>query len=79
MANRVHLDPILAASWRSKHTSGAADLASGRGPTAVEVPCGLRMSILHDVRSGIEGYGGEGGMRFPSDPRELGQGREIYI
>ena len=52
-------------------------LMAGEGsPTPFEIPCGLLHGILHDVRSGIEGY--RGGYRFVLDPGDLGQGRDIY-
>ena len=51
-------------------------LMAGEGsPTPFEIPCGLLHGILHEVRSGIEGY--RGGYRFVLDPGDLGQGRDI--
>ena len=52
-------------------------MAGEGSPTPFEIPCGLLHGILHDVRSGIEGY--RGGYSFVSDPGDLGQGRDIYI
>ena len=76
MASWVHLEPTLAASgsileaWEHIRStkSGFWDtleppLTAGEGsPTPFEIPCGLRMNILQDVRSGIEGF--RGGRNF---------------
>ena len=72
ISNWVQLDPILAASGSicgtQAHIRGTKSsfwdtleprsMSAECGPTTFEIPCEFQMSILHDVRSGIEGYGG---------------------
>ena len=72
IASWVHLEPILAASgsileaWEHIRStkSGFWDtlepplMAGKSNPTRFEIPCGHIYSILHDVRSGIEGSWG---------------------
>ena len=73
ISNWVQLDPILAASGSicgtQAHIRGTKSsfwdtleprsMSAECGPTTFEIPCEFRMNILDDVRSGIEGYGGE--------------------
>ena len=54
-------------------------LMAGEGsPTPFDIPCGLLHGILHDVRSGIEGY--MAGMLIPVGSGRSGPGQGyIYI
>ena len=49
-------------------------MAGEGSPTPFEIPCGLLHGILHDVRSGIEGYGGGVQVAAPSARSSPGQG-----
>ena len=53
-------------------------MAGEGSPTPFEIPCGLLHGILHDVRSGIEGYRGGVEVSVGSERSGPGQGY-IYI
>ena len=87
MANRVHLDPILAASGSicgtQAHIRGTKSsfwdtleppLMTGQTSlTSFEIPCRQLRGTLHDVHSGIAVMGE--GAQLETDPCDLARGQ----